>query len=82
MSHHPKNYSIARNIELDFSIPPSIHAFGCFQRCVLPQAGQTNANRIPSMDSNLIFSVVNPVGTVLPNTGQRIRMFGIAAKPH
>jgi hypothetical protein len=43
----------------------------------LEQAGQSSGIMIPESDSNLIFSVVSPVGTGIPRIGQRIMMLGI-----
>jgi hypothetical protein len=43
----------------------------------LEQAGQSSGIMIPDSDSNLIFSVVSPVGTGTPRIGQRIMMLGI-----
>lgn len=36
-------------------------------------------NVVPDRDLNLICSVVSPVGTLLPNTGQRIIIFGMTS---
>src|SRR5579863_8451734 len=41
------------------------------------QAGHCSGIVIPDSDSNLIVSVVSPVGTGIPRIGQRIMMLGI-----
>jgi len=44
----------------------------------LKQSGQRSGILTSDSDSNLIFSVVSPVGTAVPSVGQRIIMLGIA----
>src|ERR1700733_6361274 len=41
------------------------------------QAGHCSGIVIPDSDSNLIVSVVSPVGTGVPGIGQRIMMLGL-----
>jgi hypothetical protein len=40
------------------------------------QAGHWSGIVTPASDSNLIVSVVSPVGTAFPTVGQRIMIFG------
>jgi hypothetical protein len=48
-----------------------------FHLWCLRHAGQCSDSSRSDKDSNLIFSVVSPVGTGLPRIGQRITMSGI-----
>jgi hypothetical protein len=57
---------------------PSTQAVSRDQRCCLPQAGHCSTNLKPPSESNLIFSVTNPVETGFPVCRQRIKMRGIA----
>jgi hypothetical protein len=43
----------------------------------LRQSGQRSGIITPESDSNLIVSVVSPVGTAVPSVGQRIIMLGM-----
>jgi hypothetical protein len=46
-------------------------------RCHFKQAGHSNRNLRSDSELNLIFSVVRPVGTILPKFGHRIIISGI-----
>jgi hypothetical protein len=46
-------------------------------RCHFKQAGHSDRNLRSDSELNLIFSVVRPVGTILPKFGHRIKISGI-----
>ena len=52
-----------------------------FHRWSLRHAGQCSDHSVPDSDSNLIVSVVRPVGTSLSNVGQWIMILGTAPHP-
>jgi hypothetical protein len=61
--------------------PSSTHASFCRHLWFFRQAGQRIGISISDRDSNLIASVLNPVGTGVPNVGQRIMISGIVLSP-
>src|SRR5277367_509092 len=55
----------------------SSHASFCSHLWSFRQAGHRSGIVTLDSDSNLIVSVVSPVGTAIPTIGQRIMIFGI-----
>jgi len=55
----------------------STHASFFSHSWIFEHAGHRNSNTIPDSDSNLIVSVLRPVGTLLPKWGRRIMIAGI-----
>jgi hypothetical protein len=73
----PCTYLIGWRPDFSARSCPSTQASFSSHLWVLKQAGQRIGIEISDRESNLIASVVSPVGTALPNTGQRIMISGM-----